>query len=107
MRRMFTGLVVAATTVFAPISARADNQEIADQIAVNLQENGKLSQYRIAVKFDRGAASLIGCVRNREQMRSALKTALKSPEVKRVVNGLTIAPPKAARPAAGHRSALR
>ena len=104
MRSMLTGLVVAATTVFVPILAWADNQGIANQIATKLRESGKLSQYRIAVKFEDGTASLIGCVRDREQMRAALKMALKSPEVKRVVNGLTIASPEAARPTAEQKA---
>ena len=90
MRRLLSVIVVAATTVLVPMFAMAGNQEVADQIAKNLKQSGKLSDYRIAVKFQDGTATLKGRVVSQEQMNTALKLVFKTPGVSRVVNQLAI-----------------
>ena len=86
MRRLSSVIVVAATTVLVPMFAMAGNQEVADQIAKNLKQSGKLSDYRIAVKFQDGTATIKGRVDSQEQMNTALKLVFKTPGVSRVVN---------------------
>jgi BON domain len=90
MRRLSLVIVVAATTVLVPMFAMAGNQEVADQIAQNLKHSGKLSDYRIAVKFQDGTATVKGRVDSQEQMNTALKLVFKTPGVSRVVNQMTI-----------------
>ena len=58
MRRLFIGLMVVLTTSLA----MAGNQEVANQIAQNLRDSGKMNDYRIAVKFQDGTAWLQGHV---------------------------------------------
>ncbi len=90
MRRLSLVIVVAATTVLVPMFAMAGNQEVADQIAQNLKHSGKLSDYRIAVKFQDGTATIKGRVASQEQMNTVLKLVFKTPGVSRVVNQMTI-----------------
>jgi hypothetical protein len=101
MRRLFIGLVVAATTALIPMLAEAGNQEVAEQIAANLRNSGQLHAYKIGVKFQDGTAWLRGQVTSEEQMRTALRLAAQTPNVHRVENELsvsgaqTVAEPKA------------
>lgn len=90
MSRLLSVIVVAATTVLVPLFAVAGNQEIADQISQTLKHNGKLSDYRIAVKFQDGAATLKGRVASQTQMNTVLKLVYETPGVSRVVNELSI-----------------
>jgi hypothetical protein len=90
MRRLLSIIVVAATTVFVSTLVMAANQDVADQIAQNLKQSGKLSDYRIAVKFQDGTATLKGRVVSQEQMNTAMKMVFKTPGVSRVVNQLTV-----------------
>ena len=90
MRRLSLVIVVAATTVLVPMFAMAGNQEVADQIAQNLKHSGKLSDYRIAVKFQDGTATIKGRVASQEQMNTVLRLVFKTPGVSRVVNQMTI-----------------
>ena len=90
MRRLSLVIVVAATTVLVPMFAMAGNQEVADQIAQNLKHSGKLSDYRIAVKYQDGTATVKGRVASQEQMNAVLKLVFKTPGVARVVNQMTI-----------------
>ncbi|MGA2060902.1 MAG: BON domain-containing protein [Thermoguttaceae bacterium] len=90
MRRLSLVIVVAATTVLVPMFAMAGNQEVADQIAKNLKQSGKLSDYRIAVKFQDGTATIKGRVDSQEQMNTVLKLVFKTPGVSRVVNQMAI-----------------
>ncbi|MFZ5831300.1 MAG: BON domain-containing protein [Planctomycetota bacterium] len=92
MRQFLTGLVVAAITL-APAWALAGNQEVADQIAKNLRTSGKLSDYKIGVKYQDGTAWLVGYVRSEEQKAAALKVAFATEGVNRVVNDLSIQQP--------------
>ena len=89
MRRFLTGLVFTAIAIVLPGMARADNQEKAEQIAKNMRASGQLRDYKIGVKCQEGTAWLTGRVRDEEQMVSALKVALSTPGVERVVNNLT------------------
>jgi hypothetical protein len=87
MRRLFISLMVVLTTSLA----LAGNQEVANKIAQNLRESGKMSDYRIAVKFQDGTAWLQGHVTDQSQMNAAIKVVYKTAGVTRVVNDLTIA----------------
>ncbi len=91
MRRLLTSIVAAAATL-VPVLARADNpnQQMAQQIATHLQESGKLSHFKIAVKFKDGTAWLEGEVRDAEQATTALRLASEAEGVECVVNHLTI-----------------
>jgi hypothetical protein len=90
MRRLSLVIVVTATTVLVPMFAMAGNQEVADQIAQNLKHNGNLSNYRIAVKFEDGTATVKGRIGSQEQMNTVLKLIFKTPGVTRVVNRMEI-----------------
>jgi hypothetical protein len=89
MRRFFTGLVVTAIACLVSTIALAANQDTADQIAKSMRSGGQLRDYSIEVKYQDGTAWLNGRVRDDQQMAAALKTALATPGVERVVNGLT------------------
>ncbi len=90
MRRLYIGLVVAATTILFPLWAMASNQEVAEEIAANLREGAKLHHYRIGVKFQDGTAWLKGHVSSPEQVKEVLKVVSDTPGVDRVVNKLTV-----------------
>jgi hypothetical protein len=90
MRRLLIGLVAALTTAIVPVMALAGNQEVADQIAKSLRNSGRLSNYKINVKFQDGTASLRGYVASQEQMNSALKVVYQTPGVTRVVNEIAV-----------------
>ena len=95
MRRLFISLMVVLTTSFA----LASNQEVANQIAQNLRDSGKMNDYRIAVKFQDGTAWLQGHVTDQSQKNAAIKIAYKTAGVTRVVNDLAIAESDDAEPA--------
>lgn len=92
MRRLFMGLVVAATTAVLPLGAEAANQEVAERIAVNLREGGQLHDYQIGVKYQDGTAWVRGHVADREQLRRVLHVVSRTKGVRRVVNKLSIQP---------------
>ena len=94
MRRLFIGLVVAATTVVFPVWALAANQEVAEQIAANLRKGGQLHDYKIGVKFQDGTAWLQGRVADQDQLKTVLEVVSRTEGVRRVVNKLTVGPPK-------------
>ncbi len=93
MRRLSYVLTVAAVVMALPTLAMASNQEIAEQIAVNLRESGQLEGYKIGVKYQDGTAWLRGQVTSQHQMNAALRVAMQSEGVERVVNNLTVASP--------------
>jgi hypothetical protein len=70
--------------------AMAGNQEVANEIAQNLRESGKMSGYRITVKFQDGTAWLQGSVTSQSQMRMAMNLAYQTNGVERVVNDMTV-----------------
>ncbi len=90
MQRLLTVLVVAAMATVFSTPALADNQEVANQIAAALRDSGKLSNYRIEVRYQQGTARLKGHVRDQTQMNTALKLAFQIEGVSRVVNELTM-----------------
>jgi len=92
MRRFLTVLVVAASTTLLSSMAWAGDEQVAEQIAKNIRSSGRLNEYKIAVNYEDGTARLVGRVQNREQMVTAMKLAIETPGVKRVVNNMTIAP---------------
>ena len=98
MRRLFTGLVVAATTAVLPVLALADNQEVANQIAKNLRDSGQLKDYKVGVKYQNGTAWLSGRVTSQEQMNAALKSVFQTSGVTRVVNDLAMGSAEQASP---------
>lgn len=91
MRRLLTGLVVAATTVLAPMFVWAGNQETAEEIAKGLRASGQLHNYRIGIKYQDGTVWLRGDVANPEQLQTALALTAQMPGVTRVVNNLSVA----------------
>jgi hypothetical protein len=97
MRRLFIGLVVAATTVVVPALALASNQEVADRIAGNLRDSGQLQGYQIGVKCQDGTAWLRGRVASEEQLAKALKIAWQTEGVDRVIQQLEVAQPASTR----------
>ncbi len=98
MRRLLTCMVVAATTTLLPMFALAGNQEVANEIAKNLRNSGKLSKYKIGVKFQDGTAWLNGQVTSQQQMTAALNQVFQTPNVNRVINDLKIAAGRNAQP---------
>jgi len=89
MRRLFIGLVVAATTVLLPVWALASNQEVAEQIADNLRD-AQLQSYKVGVKFQDGTAWLRGKVDSEQQLARVLVIVSKTDGVERVVNRLDV-----------------
>lgn len=90
MRRLYIGLVVAATTILFPLWAMASNQEVAEEIAASLRKGAQLHHYRIGVKFQDGTAWLKGHVSSPEQIKEVLRVVAETPGVDRVVNNLTV-----------------
>ena len=101
MRRFLTGFVVAAVTAVVPVLALAGNQEVAEQIARNLQNSGQMSDYKIGVKYQDGTVWLRGHVASQEQMKTALVAGVPDaggdPRGQRAVGS-------AAQPASSHKS---
>jgi hypothetical protein len=95
MRRLFIGLMVVLTTSLA----MASNQDVANQIAQNLRDSGKMVDYHIAVKYQDGTAWLQGHVTDKAQMNAAIKIVYKTRGVNRVVNNLAINESEDAEPA--------
>jgi hypothetical protein len=92
-------LVISLMVVLSASLALAGNQEVANQIAQNLRDSGKMSDYRIGVKFQDGTAWLSGHVTDRSQLNAAIKIVYGTAGVNRVVNDLAVAESEAAEPA--------
>ncbi|MHB1034330.1 MAG: BON domain-containing protein [Pirellulales bacterium] len=90
MRRLFTGLLVAALTAIVPITAIASDRDLQRAVADNLKASGKLDDYSIGVKCVRGTAWLRGRVSSQQQVGMALRLAIQTPGVEKVVNELKI-----------------
>jgi hypothetical protein len=88
MRRLLTGLVVAATTTLIPMLAWAGNQETADQIAQRLRGTNQLTG--VTVRYQDGIATLSGRVATEDQRDTALKLTSQVPGVTRVVSELAV-----------------
>jgi len=90
MQRYMTVLVAAVVVAVVTSVAVADNQKTAEGIASSLRESGKLSNYKIGVKYQEGTTWLTGRVRDQQQMTTALKLVLQMPGVTRVINNLNV-----------------
>ena len=99
MRRFLTGFVIAAIVAIIPAMALAGNKEVAEQIANRLHKSGKLSDYKIGVKYQDGTAWLQGRVSSPEQMKTALRLVFQISSVDRVVNEMKVASSDAAKSA--------
>jgi hypothetical protein len=92
MRRWI--VTMAITLIALPLTALAagTDQETAQQIADSLRASGRMKGYSIAVKYKEGTARLEGSVRSQQQLEQALEIVNRTPEVKRVINNLSIDP---------------
>lgn len=97
MRKLF--LAVGLLTAALPGWAAAGDREVAQQIADRLRDSGRLQDYRVEVKFNRGTAWLSGRVTSEDQLNSALQIANDTPDVERVVSKVEVA-----RDEVGHRA---
>jgi hypothetical protein len=91
MRRLLRCLVVVLT-IAIPALVSASDQEVAQKIANKLKGSGQLNGYNVAVKCQNGTVWLKGQVQDEQQAIAALKLALGTPGVERVVNELTSGP---------------
>ena len=86
------GLALVTAVTLAPTTVRANNREIAHQIANVMKATGAMNNYDIVVTFSEGKAKLQGTVTNEQQMKTAIDIAQASPHVNKVVNQLALAP---------------
>ena len=86
----FLALAVTVTATFAPDVARADDKQIAQQIADVMKATGALKNYDILVTYSSGTAQLQGTVTSEQQMRTAIEITQASPHVKKVDNKLAV-----------------
>jgi hypothetical protein len=106
MRHLVLFAATLAIVAPAPLVAADSDQQVADQIANNLKNSGRLRGYEIAVKYREGTARLEGWVRDQEQMEAALDIVRRTPQVENVINRLQIQPQVAAVPQPGPAPAL-
>lgn len=92
MKRFWLGLAIVGITTIAPNFAMAGDQEIAQQIAANLKNSGKLKGYSVSVVVNEGTVELNGSVSNNQQMEDALAIAEVTPGIEKIVNNLEVAP---------------
>jgi hypothetical protein len=98
MRRYVFRLAILSLAVLVPAAARANDQEIAQQIVQQLQaekQAGGLKGFSIDLSVEEGTVWLSGRVANPDQQAKALDIARRIPGVKQVVNDLSVAPPPA------------
>jgi len=96
MRRDVFRLVILALTLLGASGARADDQQIAQQIIEKLQAEkkaGGLKGFSIDLQVDEGTVWLIGRVASEQQQAKALDLARRIPGVTQVVNDLAISAP--------------
>jgi hypothetical protein len=91
MRRLIWGLAVAALVAGGPSGVRADDLEVAQQVAENLRTSGLMKGYSVGVKVLGGSALLRGKVASEEQRQTALYIARQTEGVEQVMDELTIA----------------
>jgi hypothetical protein len=95
MRKVLFAWTMAAMAALAPgwtLAGEAEDQAVANQIAKNLKESGRLQNYRIGVAFRDGTAWLNGSVTDPDQLVAALEVAQQTEGVKDVVNRLEAKP---------------
>lgn len=96
MRRYVLGLAVLTLAVLAPTVARADDQDIAQNIGQQLESQkqaGELKGFKIDVQVDDGTVWMCGTVASSQQQAKVLDIARRVEGVKQVVNDLTVTAP--------------
>ena len=89
MRRYVFRLAILSLAVLGPTVARADDQQIAQQIVQKLQaqkQAGELKGFSIDLSVEEGTVWLSGHVANPDQQAKALDIARRIPGVKQVVD---------------------
>ena len=97
MRSLFLSLVTAvAVSGFAAQGARAamSDETMAQLIANDLKESGRLKDYRVGVKYKDGVAWLMGTVTSRQQKQVAELIAGNCEGVVHLVSKLEVEPPQ-------------
>ena len=97
MRRLFNVWAMGAIALLTPAWALGSDTELAQQIAGNLKNSGRLKGYSISVKVQGNVVQLDGTVRSDEQLEQALLLAEATPGIERVVNNLSVKTAKPAR----------
>ncbi|MEM8865836.1 MAG: BON domain-containing protein [Planctomycetota bacterium] len=98
-------LVLGAAALLWPASVQAqspDQQAMAQKIATGIRESGKLTNYRVGVKYQDGVAWLLGSVTDPSQEQMAIELANQMDGVEHVISKLEVGsgqPQKAATPA--------
>jgi hypothetical protein len=90
MRRLFKVWAIAGFALLTPALALGSDQELAQQIAGNLRNSGRLKGYSISVKVQEGIVQLDGTVRSEKQLEQALAIAEVTPGIERVINNLSV-----------------
>ena len=96
MRRLYVGLAILAFTVLAPVGARANDRQIAQQIVERLQERkakGTLTDFSIDLQVKDGVVRLKGYVTRPEHERQTLELVRQVPGVQGVQSELDIRTP--------------
>jgi BON domain-containing protein len=102
MRRLILSWAVMGLAMLPAAAALGSDQDVAQQIASNLKNSGRMKGYSINVKVQEGIVQLDGTVRSPQQIEEALAIAEVTPGIERVINNLEV---KAARPAAPRQAA--
>jgi hypothetical protein len=90
MRRSIPGLALSAILTLCPAWVMAD-QATANRVAEAIRASGKLTDYKIGVKFDDdGTATLLGRVSSDAQAKQAIAVTASLPYVKSVVSQLHV-----------------
>jgi hypothetical protein len=95
MRRILVALTAALVLSASAVAADPLDQQVANQIAKAIKENGNLKGYQINVKYREGVARLEGWVRNQQQLEEALAVVRRTPQVSQVINHLDVRDPSA------------
>ncbi len=90
MRRLFMMCAMAGLGLLAPALALGSDQELAQQIAGNLKNGGRMKGYSISVKVQGGVVQLDGTVRSEDQREEAISIAEITPGIERVINNLSV-----------------
>lgn len=106
MRTVSLGAAICAIAALVPGGAwAASNQEVAQEIAGRLADSGRLSDYDIKIKYEKGTATLRGRVQSKDQMFQAISIAQGVVGVTRVVNEMTVSVVEPAAPVAAEEAA--
>ncbi len=90
MRRLILSWAVVGLAMLPPAAAFGSDQEVAQQIANNLKNSGRMKGYSINVKVQEGIVQLDGTVRTEQQLEQALAIAEVTPGIERVLNNLRV-----------------